>query len=145
MLSSLKSFISDIEEYIYKTHLVYRSLLVTSTDKEGLLLKKHLENRDYSVMFLDSKCNVDAVADYNQINNRIVIVSSSDKFKEFINYLDLANSSFNFIGFSYHIEAQVINDMLSFYVINKTDNNKYNTIIYYKEYKKLVYLNSIRK
>lgn len=148
MLSSLKNFVTDIEEYIYKKELVYRSLLVTASDKEGLLLKKELENRDYSVLFIDSTFDISSVEDYNKICNRIVVVSSTEKFKEFINYLDLSDlskSSFNFIGFSYNVDNSSVNDMLHFYVVDKTANNKYDTIIYDKKYKNLIYLNSIRK
>lgn len=148
MLSSLKNFINDIEEHIYKTELVYRSLLVVASDKEGLLLKKELENRDYCVLLIDSRYDISSVVDYNKISHRIVIVCAGDKFNEFINHLeftDLTQSSFNFIGFSYNIEANVINDMQYFYIVDKTDNNKYNTIIFDKNYKNLMYLESIRK
>jgi len=145
MLLSLKSFVQDIEEHIYKKELIYRSLLVTSTDKEGLLLKKELECRDYSVVLINSKFKIAFIPDYNEISQRIVIISSIDKFREFINHLDLSKSSFNFIGFSYNIENTKVNDMQYFYVVDKTVNNKYNTIIYDKNYRDLVYLRSIRK
>jgi hypothetical protein len=145
MLSSLKEFVNDIEEHIYKKELIYRSLLVIASDREGLLLKKELQNRDYSVLFIDSRFEISSVDDYDKISNRIVVISSTKKFREFINHLKLSDTSFNFIGFSYNIENTKLNDMLYFYVYEKTENNKYDTIIYDKNYRNLLYLNSIRK
>jgi hypothetical protein len=137
---SVKSFIQHIEDNIYKTELIYRSILVTKNKKEGNTLKRILEIRDHSPMIIDY---IDYSMNYNTIDNRIIILCH-DLFHRFIAHLDrqeggILDSSFNFIAFSFLIDTEIVNELVTFYV-NKTHNNANNTIILEKNYADFLYM-----
>jgi hypothetical protein len=133
----MSSFLDDIEEYIYKEELIYRSLLVSKNVEESNMLKDDLQNRDYSVTLYDNTLQID----WNNIENRIVIVSYAD-FKCFMDYLETFNggilkASYNFIAFSYMLEDSILQNLHNYYMFI-TKNNTCKTIILDKNYKKNV-------
>lgn len=133
----IEQFIRDIEESVYKSQLIYRSLLVTKTDKESKLLKMSLDKKDYSVVIWKKDENID----YTNIDERIVILTF-DKFKQFITILQNSEEGlqvYNFIGLSYDLDDQVTNDLKYFY-IKLTNNNANDTIILDRDYIELKYL-----
>jgi hypothetical protein len=139
-LSSIINFVKHIEDNIYTKELIYRSILVVKNNNEALVLQKMLQNNDHSVFILN-KINCDI--DYNNIDNRIIIVSYNT-FEEFVEYLDnnnggILNSSYNFLGFSYGISAEIVDKLIEYYV-KKTKNNANNTIILEKNYTDFMYL-----
>lgn len=141
----VKQFVKDIEEHIYKTELIYRTILVTVNVVESHLLKNELTRNDYSAVVIEEDISI--IDNYNQIDDRIVILPHF-KFKEFILHLEenggLLASSFNFIALSYAIDEDTVNTLIEFYV-NKTNNNEFNTIIFDKSYAQLLYLDYIKK
>jgi len=138
-MSLIKNFIENIEDNIYKQHLIYRSILITNNNIESFILKNELTKKDYNSMVVKS---IDETIDYNNIDNRIIILSF-DKFINFIDYIDiksgLSNSSFNFIAFNYTINSETLEALIKFYM-NKTNNNINNTIIMEKNYKNYLHL-----
>ena len=139
MAVAISNFVQHIEDNIYKKSLIYRSIIVAKNDKECSILKKQLENKDYSVMVIDY---IEYDINYNNIDNRIVIISF-DKFKTFIEHLDQYNggifeSTYNFIAFSYYIDDSIVDDLVTYY-IKKTNNNMNNTIILEKNYANFLY------
>lgn len=136
---SISSFVQHIEENIYRKALVYRSIIVTSNEKECSLLRKQLEKKDYSAIIID---DIEPSIHYNDIDNRIVIISHNI-FREFIEHLDrceggILESSYNFIAFSYHLDDEIVEGLVSYYV-NKTNNNMNNTIILERNYANFLY------
>ena len=124
---SVKSFVQHIEDNIYKRELIYRSILVTKNRKECSVLKRTLEMKDYTPIIIEQ---IDKKTNYNRIDNRIIIVCY-DMFVNFIEHLDrqdggILDSSFNFIAFSYTLDSQIIDELVTFYV-EKTNNNANNT------------------
>lgn len=139
MAIAISNFVQHIEENIYKKSLIYRSILVAKNDKECIILKRQLENKDYSAIVIDY---IESNINYNDIDNRIVIMSY-ENFKKFIEHLDQFNggileSTYNFIAFSYYIDDKVVEDLVSYY-IKKTNNNINNTIILEKNYANFLY------
>jgi hypothetical protein len=121
------NFVKHIEENIYKKELIYRSILVVKSNIDGYRLKTFLDNRDYTSQFVK---NIDNDIEYNNIDCRILIMCTN-MFKDFVNFLDLQNginnSTYNFIGFDYSLDAECVNDLVSFYT--RKTNNMTNTII----------------
>jgi len=139
MSVSLSNFVQHIEENIYKKSLIYRSIIVAKNQKECNILKRQLENKDYSAIIVD---HIEDDINYNDIDNRIVIMSF-EKFKLFIEHLDrfeggILESTYNFIAFSYYIDDKIVEDLVSYY-IRKTNNNINNTIILEKNYANFLY------
>jgi hypothetical protein len=137
---SVKSFVQHIEDNIYKKELIYRSILVTKNYKECNVLKRMLEIKDYTPIIIEY---IDKNTNYNHIDNRIIIICY-DMFENFIKYLDsqeggILDSSFNFIAFSYSLDTQIVDNLVSFYV-EKTHNNANNTIILEKNYTDFLYI-----
>lgn len=133
----IEQFIRDIEENVYKSQLIYRSLFVTKTDKESKLLKAFLDKKDYSVVIWNKDENID----YTNIDERIVILTF-DKFKQFITILQNSDEGlqvYNFIGLSYNLGDEITNDLKYFY-IKLTNNNANDTIILDRDYIELKYL-----
>jgi hypothetical protein len=133
-MTNLSNFIRDIDEYIFKKELIYRSIIITNNLKEGVFLKNKLELNDYNILLLE---NIDTSINYNDINNRIVIITYH-MFKEFIDHLDnynggILNSTYNFIGFYYDINYNITKELISYYIL-KTNNNINKTIILDKDY-----------
>jgi hypothetical protein len=142
-MANIKKFVEYIEENIYKRQLIYRSIIVAKDQKERTIMAIELLNKDYSVLTVES---VDYVLDYNNIDNRIVLICS-DIFKTFINHLNsqeggLIQSSYNFIAFSYLLHEDACDDMM-FYYINMTKNNANNTIFLDKRYAQIMYLKKL--
>lgn len=125
MKSCVQTFLDHLEEKIYKSKSIYRSIIISN---ECDLLKTKLELRDHSVMIVNDLNNN---IDYDNIDNRIVLLTP-DLFKSFIEYIDanggILNSSYNFIGFSYTIPDRISEELITFY-LQKTKNNSNNTII----------------
>lgn len=133
-MTNLSNFIRDIDEYIFKKELIYRSIIITNNLKEGVFLKNKLELNDYNILLLE---NIDTSINYNDINNRIVIITYH-MFKEFIEHLDnynggILNSTYNFIGFYYDINYNITKELISYYIL-KSNNNINKTIILDKDY-----------
>lgn len=131
----MSSFLEDIEEYIYKKELIYRSLLVAKDINESLEFETELRKKDYSVIQYDDTLQID----WNNIENRIVIISYPD-FKCFLDYLEhfnggIQNSSYNFIAFSYSLHDNILQNLNNYYMF-LTKDNICNTIILDKNYKK---------
>lgn len=135
-------FIKHLEEYIYKEHLIYRTIIVTNNDKENLILEKNLKAKDYNAIIINK---IESDIDYNQIQCRIVIITY-EMFKAFVEHLNtcdggLLKSSYNLIAFTYSILDKIRDDLIIFY-LDKT-NNICDTIIYDKRYFYHKYLNNI--
>jgi hypothetical protein len=140
-MMAIKHFVRDIEENVYKKELIYRSLIITNTVKEGKLMKHYLDQRDYGVKIIE---NFNETIEYTLLDERIIIMCAN-KFQEFITMLSkLTNglTMFNFIAFSYNIEDAVIEQLKMFY-IQSTNNNEMDTIILDKQYMQSVYLKNI--
>lgn len=142
---SVKQFVNDIEEHIYKKELIYRTLLIAANSKEANEFKKELDKKDYSVQWTRT---IEPTYDYNAINERILVIPA-ESFKDFLRSLEensggFAKSSYNFIGISYSIADHTTNCMIELYV-SKTNNNIYDTIIFDQNYAKFLYLDSIKK
>jgi hypothetical protein len=142
-MANIKKFVEYIEENIYKRQLVYRSIIVAKNQKESTIMAIELINKDYSVLTVES---VDHTLDYNNIDNRIVLICS-DIFREFVNHLNsqeggLIQSSYNFIAFSYLLCDDVCDDMMSYY-INMTKNNANNTMFLDKRFAQIMYLKKL--
>ena len=136
----METFVNNIEEYIYKSILVYRSILITNNEKESIILHKLMVKNDHNPVIINT---VNEYIDYNVIDNRIIIITISN-FLTLLNHLNKDNnivntSSYNFIAFSYTIGQSIINNMISYYM-ELTDNNLNNTIILDKNYYNMLYL-----
>ncbi len=143
MLSTISMFIEHLEEIVYKQELIYRSLLVTKNDKESNVLKRELTKKDYSAKILR---DIDCLTDYNMLDNRILILRV-DKFIDFVQYIDkhnggILNSTYSLIAFSYLLDDQTVDILLSFYV-NKTKNNVNGTLFLDKKVSRYLYLKNI--
>lgn len=139
MSQTISDFIQHIEDNIYRQELVYRSILVAKNEKECMLIKIKLERNDHSAVIIDG---IYDNIDYNYIDNRIVIIEEG-KFNLFIDNLHnnnggILNSSYNFIAFSYNIDNNKVDEMITSY-INKTNNNANNTIIMDRRYANMMY------
>lgn len=136
----METFVNNIEEYIYKSILVYRSILITNNEHESFILHKLMVKNDHYPIIINT---IDEYIDYNNIDNRIIIITISN-FIQLINHLNKDNniidtSSYNFIAFSYTIGQSIINKMILYYM-ELTDNNLNNTIILDKNYYNMLYL-----
>lgn len=139
-ITSTFNFVQHIEDNIYSKALVYRSILVAKSEKESQLLKRQLDKKDYSAIIINT---IDSELHYNNIDNRIVIVSH-DKFRKFIEHLDMyeggiLESTYNFIAFSWLLDKEIVNELVDYY-IKKTNNNMNNTIILDTNYENFIYL-----
>lgn len=129
----LSEFVNNIENHIYSNELIYRSILVVNDNEESIILKNILTRNDHVVFIIDE---IFPFLDYNNIDCRILIMNQNTLIK-FINHIDITfgidKSSYNFIGFCYSIPDECVSNLISYY-LNKTDNNRNNTIIFDKNY-----------
>lgn len=129
----LSEFVNNIDNHIYSNELIYRSILVVNDNEESIILKNILTRNDHVVFIIDE---IFPFLDYNNIDCRILIMNQKTLIK-FINHIDstcgIDKSSYNFIGFCYTIPDECVSNLISYY-LNKTDNNRNNTIIFDKNY-----------
>ena len=127
----LLNFVQHIEEYIYNRELIYRSILVVKSSTECAKLKHILDKKDYISHIIEE---IDYDVDYNDIDCRIIILCPHT-FKNFIHHIynasELKTSSYNFIGFNYSIDENLVDNMISLYKTITHDNN---TMILDKNY-----------
>ena len=125
---SLLKFLEHIEDNVFNTELIYRSIIIANNQRDCVRLKNLMERKDYSVFIIDS---ISTNIDYNNIDNRIVL-ATKEQFRDFIDHLDsingICNSTYNFIAFSFNIDDDIVNQEVDYY-INIAKNNMRNTVI----------------
>ena len=125
---SLLKFLEHIEDNVFNTELIYRSIIIANNQRDCVRLKNLMERKDYSVFIIDS---ISTNIDYNNIDNRIVL-ATKEQFRDFIDQLDsingICNSTYNFIAFSFNIDDDIVNQEVDYY-INIAKNNMRNTVI----------------
>ena len=125
---SLLKFLEHIEDNVFNTELIYRSIIIANNQRDCVRLKNLMERKDYSVFIIDS---ISTNIDYNNIDNRIVL-ATIEQFRDFIDHLDsingICNSTYNFIAFSFNIDDDIVNQEVDYY-INIAKNNMRNTVI----------------
>lgn len=116
MKLDLKNNFVDELDNIYKSHLIYRTIVVCNDDV--LEYKKLLENKDYSVYVINTISNIN----YDTLDYRIFLIKS-DLFEDFLNNIisNKMNDFYTFIKFTY--ENDIIKD-----TIYKKYNNNYEII-----------------
>ena len=139
----IKRFIEYIEENIYRKHLIYRSIIVTKNERESIMMTKELLHRDYSALILRNIHDINYSLNYNDIDQRILVLSS-DIFIAFMKHIGVesGDSSFNFIAYSFGIDDDVTDKLITQYM-SMTKNNVINTIIFDKRYARLMYLQKL--
>jgi hypothetical protein len=88
-------FVEDLDD-IYKTHLIYRTIVVCDDDIEDY--KMLLENKDFSVYVVKAVSNIN----YDTLDHRIILVNNK-MVEDFLNNI-IANNIDNFytyITFTY--------------------------------------------
>jgi len=108
------------------------------------MIAEQMQMKDYSVLVVDA---VTSSIDYNNIDDRIVILTYN-KFKDFILQLQdntvggLLVSSYNFIGLSFWLPDNIVDDLIMFYM-KLTNNNANETIFLDKRLVRLSYLKKL--
>lgn len=94
-------FVEELDN-IYKTQLVYRTIVVCNNDIEEY--KRLLEKKDFSVYVVD----VDAIAtiNYDALDYRIILIKNT-LFEEFLNNIISNNNTdfYTYIAFTYDNET----------------------------------------
>ena len=94
-------FVEELDN-IYKTQLVYRTIVVCNNDREEY--KRLLEKKDFSVYVVD----VDAIAtiNYDALDYRIILIKNT-LFEEFLNNIISNNNTdfYTYIAFTYDNET----------------------------------------
>lgn len=94
-------FVEELDN-IYKTHLVYRTIVVCNDDIEEY--KKLLEKKDFSVYVVE----VDAFAtiNYDALDYRVILIKNT-LFEEFLNNIISNNNTdfYTYIVFTYDNEG----------------------------------------
>ena len=94
-------FVEELDN-IYKTQLVYRTIVVCNNDIEEY--KRLLEKKDFSVYVLD----VDAIAtiNYDALDYRVILIKNT-LFEEFLNNIISNNNTdfYTYIAFTYDNET----------------------------------------
>jgi hypothetical protein len=125
---SLLKFFEHIEDNIFNTELIYRSIIIANNKRDCIRLKNLMERKDYSVYIIDS---ISTTVNYNNIDNRIVL-TTIEQFRNFIDHIDningICNSSYNFIAFSFNIDDDIVDEEVNYYM-NIAKNNIRNTVI----------------
>jgi hypothetical protein len=88
-------FVEDLDN-IYRTHLIYRTIVVC--DKDIVDYKELLENKDFSVYVVNTVSNIN----YDTLDQRIILVNNKI-LEDFLNSI-IANDIDNFytyISFTY--------------------------------------------
>ena len=105
------SFVDELEN-IYKTHLIYRTIVVCNGDV--IEYKKLLEDKDFSVYVINTISNIN----YDALDYRILLIKS-ELFEDFLSNIisNKMNDFYTFIKFTYE------NDDIKKYISNKYYNN----------------------
>ena len=94
-------FVEELDN-IYKTHLVYRTIVVCNDDIKEY--KRLLEKKDFSVYVVE----VDAIAtiNYDTLDYRVILIKHS-LFEEFLNNIISNNNTdfYTYIAFTYDNET----------------------------------------
>ena len=94
-------FVEELDN-IYKTQLVYRTIVVCNNDIEEY--KRLLEKKDFSVYVVD----VDAIAtiNYDALDYRVILIKNT-LFEEFLNNIISNNNTdfYTYIAFTYDNET----------------------------------------
>jgi hypothetical protein len=94
-------FVEELDN-IYKTQLVYRTIVVCNNDIEEY--KRLLEKKDFSVYVVD----VDAIAtiNYDALDYRVILIKHT-LFEEFLNNIISNNNTdfYTYIAFTYDNET----------------------------------------
>lgn len=122
---SITSFVKNIEE-AYHNITIYRSIIITCDDIETSLLSKKLE-----ILNHDTYCIFNDDDDINY-NYRMFIINKI-LFEKFLKKIN--KEAFNFIGISFNIMDEDLNNIIKYILENTIDNinilniNTYNNII----------------
>jgi hypothetical protein len=98
-------FVEELDN-IYKTHLIYRTIVVCKDDIADY--KKLLEERDFSVYVV----NTIATINYDALDYRVILINHNI-FEEFLNYIISNNISnfYTYITFTY--DNYIIKEVVS--------------------------------
>lgn len=104
-------FVEDLDN-IYKTHLIYRTIVVCDDDIADY--KRLLENKDFSVYVVDAVSNIN----YDTLDHRIILVNNNI-IEDFLNNIiaNNINDFYTFIAFTYD------NSGMKETILNKYHNN----------------------
>ena len=105
------NFVEELDN-IYKSHLIYRTIVVCNDDVSEY--KKLLENKDFSVYVI----NAISIINYDALDYRIFLIKS-DLFEDFLNNIisKKMNDFYTFIKFTYE------NDSIKDMIYKKYNNN----------------------
>jgi hypothetical protein len=104
-------FVEDLDD-IYKTHLIYRTIVVCNDDI--LEYKNLLENKDFSVYIVNTVSNIN----YDALDYRIILIKY-DIIEDFLNNI-ISNNINNFYTYITFTED---NDNIKNEIIKKYNNN----------------------
>lgn len=124
---SLSQFINNLED-IYVNISIYRSIIVAKNEKEAILLSNNLSIFNHNALYIKEG---DIANNITNSNYRLFIITY-DNYKSFIKNLDI--DSYNFIGISYTIDEDNVNNIINYYldISNNNINNTY--ILSYNSY-----------
>jgi hypothetical protein len=83
-------FVEELDN-IYKTNLIYRTIVVCNDD-DVLEYKNILETKDFSVYLVDTPSNNHI--NYDDLDSRIILINSN-KLEEFLNNI-ISNKTYSF-------------------------------------------------
>ena len=114
MKLDLKNNFVDELENIYRTHLIYRTIVVCNDDV--IEYKKLLEDKEFSVYVINTISNIN----YDALDYRILLIKS-ELFEEFLNNIisNNLNNFYTFIKFTY--ENDDIKNSISKKYYNNSD------------------------
>ena len=106
-------FVEELDNR-YKTHLIYRTIVVCND--EILEYKNLLENKEFSVYMVNSITNIN----YDTLDHRIILIKN-DLIEDFLNniILNKINNFYTFITFTY--DNNTIKDTISKKYYNNQD------------------------
>lgn len=125
---SLSQFINNLEN-IYVNISIYRSIIIAKNEKEAILLSNNLSIFNHNALYI----NGDNIHNNITNSNYRLFIITYDNYKSFIKNLDI--DSYNFIGISYTIDEDNVNNIINYY-LDISNNNINNTYIlnYYSYY-----------
>ena len=112
MKLDLKNNFVDELENIYRTHLIYRTIVVCNDDV--VEYKKLLEDKEFSVYVINTNSNIN----YDELDYRILLIKS-EIFEDFLNNI-ISNKISNFYTF---IKFTYENDVIKEQIFKKYYNN----------------------
>ena len=110
-LDLINQFVEKLDN-IYKTHLIYRTIVVCNDDI--LEYKNLLENKDFSVYIVNTVSNIN----YDALDYRIILIKY-DIIEDFLNNI-ISNNINNFYTYITFTED---NDNIKNEIIKKYNNN----------------------